>query len=66
MQLFTHREDVDALNSRELTDLPGDSVKFASKDTGNEDSLRISCPVRLSMSSFFGIIFLKHSMHGCI
>ena len=46
VQLFTHREDVDAVNAGELRALAGDVQKSAAKDTGSEDILRISCPVR--------------------
>jgi ATP-dependent DNA helicase PIF1 len=43
-QLFTHRADVDAINQRELADLPGDAVVFNALDTGNSDALAAACP----------------------
>ena len=45
LQLFTHREDVDLVNATELKALPGEAKQFVAKDTGNEEALRMSCPV---------------------
>lgn len=45
-QLYTHSEDVDAINSRHLADLPGEAVKFVAQDTGNPDALKSACHVR--------------------
>ena len=44
-QLFTHREDVDALNRDELLALAGEAVRFQAQDTGHVDALKTSCPV---------------------
>jgi len=47
-QLYTHSEDVDAINSRHLAELPGEAVKFVAQDTGNPDALKSACHVRSS------------------
>lgn len=44
-QLFTHREDVDQLNARELKSLPGDPVRFVARDSGSAELLQNGCPV---------------------
>ena len=44
-QLFTHRADVDAINSRQLESLAGDCVTFKAKDSGRDlAALEASCP----------------------
>jgi hypothetical protein len=46
-QLFSHREDVDALNAAQLAALPGDAVRFSAQDDGSSaDALNAACPVR--------------------
>ena len=46
-QLFSHREDVDAVNAAQLAALPGDAVRFAAQDDGRTpDALQAACPVR--------------------
>ena len=46
-QLFSHREDVDALNAAQLAALPGDGVRFTAQDDGRSpDALQAACPVR--------------------
>jgi len=46
LQLFTHREDVDALNNSELRALPGDTVTFAAQNSGpSPAALDSGCPV---------------------
>ena len=53
MQLFSHREDVDALNAAQLAALPGDGVRFAAQDDGRSpDALQAACLVRRSL---FGV-----------
>lgn len=51
MQLFTHCEDVEAVNAQRLAELPGDSVRFAAQDTGRTEALQAcqvySCPCLL-------------------
>jgi hypothetical protein len=34
-RIFTHRKDVDDLNTKELGALPGETITFKSTDTGN-------------------------------
>ncbi len=49
LQLFSHREDVDAVNAAQLAALPGDAVRFAAQDDGRSpDVLQAACPVRRS------------------
>lgn len=46
MQLYTHREDVDLVNSQQLSALPVQAVKYAAQDTGTSpDLLQSACPV---------------------
>ena len=44
MQLFTHCEDVEAVNAQRLAELSGDSVRFAAQDTGRTEALH-ACQV---------------------
>ena len=46
VQLYTHTDDVDAINSRHLAELSGEAVRFVAQDTGNPDALRSACHVR--------------------
>lgn len=48
MQLYTHTDDVDAINSRHLAELSGEAVRFVAQDTGNPDTLKSACHVRCS------------------
>ena len=41
-RLLTHRSAVDAVNERELADLPGEVVEFAATDDGDTDALDAS------------------------
>ena len=51
-QLFSHREDVDALNAAQLAALPGDAVRFSAQDDGSSaDALNAACPVRGSLAA---------------
>lgn len=46
MQLYTHREDVDLVNSQQLNALPAQAIKFAAQDSGlSTDMLQTACPV---------------------
>jgi len=47
--IFTHRRDVDTLNTRELAALPGAAVEYKACDTGDAAFLRMlthHCPAR--------------------
>jgi ATP-dependent DNA helicase PIF1 len=43
-RLFTHRADVDVLNARELSQLPGQEVRFDARDSGDAATLAGACP----------------------
>lgn len=48
-RIFTHRKDVDDLNTKELAALPGESMNFKSTDTGEPQFLRMlqsHCPAK--------------------
>lgn len=45
VQLYTHRDDVDAINACHLADLEGQAVEFKAQDEGSPDLLHSSCPV---------------------
>ncbi|KAK9905728.1 hypothetical protein WJX75_005308 [Coccomyxa subellipsoidea] len=42
-KLYTHTDDVDAINSRHLAELSGEAVRFVAQDTGNPDTLKSAC-----------------------
>ncbi|CAL5220858.1 g2943 [Coccomyxa viridis] len=46
--LFTHCEDVEAVNAQRLAELPGDSVRFAAQDTGRTEALQ-ACQSKASL-----------------
>ena len=50
VQLYTHSDDVDAINSRHLAELSGEAVRFVAQDSGNPDALKSACNVRLRPS----------------
>ncbi len=50
-KLFTHREDVDALNNSQLAQLEAASVRHTAEDFGSADTLNSACPVRQSVGS---------------
>ncbi len=48
MQLYTHREDVDLVNSHQLAALPAQAVRYVAQDSGGSmDLLKSACPVSL-------------------
>ena len=48
MQLYTHREDVDLVNSQQLQALPAQAVRYVAQDSGpSMDLLKTACPVLL-------------------
>ncbi|CAL8472054.1 g11596 [Coccomyxa elongata] len=42
-KLYTHTDDVDAINSRHLAELSGEAVRFVAQDSGNPDALKSAC-----------------------
>jgi hypothetical protein len=48
-KLFTHREDVDAINGQQLRALPGEPRRFASQDVGSAEVLAAACPARRTL-----------------
>lgn len=48
-QLFTHREDVDTINLKQLRALPSEARKFVAQDVGSGDVLAAACPARRSL-----------------
>ncbi|EIE23816.1 hypothetical protein COCSUDRAFT_83691 [Coccomyxa subellipsoidea C-169] len=42
-KLYTHTDDVDAINSCHLAELGGEAVRFVAQDTGNTDALKSAC-----------------------
>lgn len=44
-QLYTHCEDVEAVNGEQLQRLPGGPLPFSAHDTGSSDLLDSACPV---------------------
>ena len=52
VQLYTHREDVDLVNSHQLAALPSAAVRYVAQDSGSSmDLLKSACPVSLSCAS---------------
>jgi hypothetical protein len=45
-QLYTHCEDVEAINVARLAELPGEPMRFAALDSGRTEALT-ACQVRL-------------------
>ena len=45
-QLYTHCEDVEAVNARRLAELPGEAVRFRAQDTGRAEALQ-ACQVSI-------------------
>lgn len=52
MQLYTHVEDVDAINSRHMAELSGKPVRFVAKDSGNAAALDSACSVSAQWSTY--------------
>ena len=53
LQLYTHREGVDAINAAEMRALDGEPVKYYARDTGSSpDALKAGCPVRTAQGGF--------------
>ena len=44
VQLYTHCEDVEAVNAARLGELPGEAVRFRAQDTGRTEALQ-ACQV---------------------
>jgi hypothetical protein len=58
LQLFTHREDVDMLNTNELRALPGEAVTFTAQNSGpSPAALDSGCPVTYLNSIRYTIDF---------
>lgn len=63
MQLFSHREDVDAVNAAQLAALPGEAVRFLAQDDGRSpDAMQMACPVRTGPSEPPNVL---HSLWLC-
>jgi hypothetical protein len=45
VQLYTHTEDVDAINKRQLEALDGEALRFHAQDIGSRETLDSACPV---------------------
>ncbi|KAL4434118.1 hypothetical protein ABPG75_000559 [Micractinium tetrahymenae] len=64
-QLYTHREDVDAINAQQLRALPGEARKFVAQDVGSPDVLAAACPARRTLELKVGaqVMLIRNISH---
>ncbi|KAL4856085.1 ATP-dependent DNA helicase PIF1 [Chlorella vulgaris] len=64
-QLFTHREDVDTINLKQLRALPSEARKFVAQDVGSGDVLAAACPARRSLDLKVGaqVMLIRNVSH---
>ncbi|PRW58054.1 ATP-dependent DNA helicase PIF1 [Chlorella sorokiniana] len=64
-KLYTHREDVDALNAQQLRALPGEARRFVAQDAGSPDVLAAACPARRTLDLKVGaqVMLIRNISH---
>ena len=63
-QLYTHCEDVEAVNAARLGELPGEAVRFRAQDTGRAEALQ-ACQVSMGCVTAAGLTARADRPHCC-